>query len=323
MAENLPFSLKDCEILNIIPGIVFSLSPSGNILLISHEVERQLGYSVTEVVGKHFSFLIYPEDLPKAEAAFLENIQGKQETRNLLVRIVSKNNAVHWVSVNTMNLRGESGEFLSSIGIVYFNDELHATQEALLKNNEQLQRINQNLQSSYEALGKVNAQISSLSEMNAIVASKMSWEEKILHIMKSIRSFSSAKAVVLRMYDEKKHGFSIRYSLGIPDEWKHVPLLSKEKITQELEQKQQPMYIMDLSLLPHPLDGIAASIDAQAIMLTPLVINEEVFGFLTLFFETKKAAEEFSSQLAMTYTSHLVIALMMSGDLDHALKDIL
>jgi PAS domain S-box-containing protein len=102
-------TLREYEsILNILPDIIYKIDPEGHFVFISHSVTT-LGFQPEELLGRHFSVLVHPEDvlkvsrkyvLPKyqgkatgdekAPKLFDEVRTGRRITRNLAVRLVPK-----------------------------------------------------------------------------------------------------------------------------------------------------------------------------------------------------------------------------------------
>lgn len=102
-------TLREYEsILNILPDIIYKIDPEGHFVFISHSVTT-LGFEPGELLGRHFSVLIHPEDvfkisrkyvLPKyqgqttgeakAPKLFDEVRTGRRITKNLAIRLVPK-----------------------------------------------------------------------------------------------------------------------------------------------------------------------------------------------------------------------------------------
>lgn len=51
------------SLLNTIPGIVYTLDEKGHFTYISNNVESAIGYSLNDLIGRHFSHIICPEDV--------------------------------------------------------------------------------------------------------------------------------------------------------------------------------------------------------------------------------------------------------------------
>ena len=97
------------ELINTIPDIIYEIDANGVFTFISDAV-NQLGYVPRELIGKHFKEIVHPDDLkavcrrdvlPKYKGKitgdadspklFDERRTGKRMTRNLEVRLLSKN----------------------------------------------------------------------------------------------------------------------------------------------------------------------------------------------------------------------------------------
>lgn len=50
-------------LLNTIPGIVYTLDEKGHFTYISSNVESAIGYSLNDLIGRHFSYIICPDDI--------------------------------------------------------------------------------------------------------------------------------------------------------------------------------------------------------------------------------------------------------------------
>ncbi|MCK5077478.1 MAG: PAS domain S-box protein, partial [Calditrichia bacterium] len=65
-------------LIQTIPDIVYSLNKNGIITFVNEAV-KQLGYSPTDLIGKHFSDILHPEDVEKASSAHvLKKYRGEK-----------------------------------------------------------------------------------------------------------------------------------------------------------------------------------------------------------------------------------------------------
>jgi PAS domain S-box-containing protein len=96
------------EILDVLPDIIYKIDPEGYFVFLSKSIEV-LGYSPEDLIGKHFSVIVHPEDLPyvsrkavlpkfkgkmtggeNAPKLFDERRTGGRVTKNLVVRLLPK-----------------------------------------------------------------------------------------------------------------------------------------------------------------------------------------------------------------------------------------
>ena len=66
------------QILDIVPDIVYKIDPEGRFTYVSKSI-ASLGYSKEELIGKHFSMIVHPEDLPNiSRKLVLSRFKGKE-----------------------------------------------------------------------------------------------------------------------------------------------------------------------------------------------------------------------------------------------------
>ncbi len=131
------------EILDILPDIIYKIDPDGYFVYLSRAITI-LGYRQEELVGKHFSAIVHPEDLPhisrkavlpqfrgketgpeQAPKLFDERRTGKRMTKNLVVRLLSKNSALDHLTAAQQPITGK----VFSTG-QYSNDQPAAHRES-------------------------------------------------------------------------------------------------------------------------------------------------------------------------------------------------
>jgi PAS domain S-box-containing protein len=74
--------------------IVFSLDVGGNLTYISPPIERHLGYTTSELIGRSFRQLIYPQDLEVVKESLVNTMAGDLSPCEF--RVLDKNGGVHW-----------------------------------------------------------------------------------------------------------------------------------------------------------------------------------------------------------------------------------
>jgi diguanylate cyclase (GGDEF)-like protein/PAS domain S-box-containing protein len=77
-------------IVNSSPDLVYLLDRNGCFEFLNDRVESALGYRKDELIGKHYSELIFEDDLEAARNLFNERRTGDRATRNVEVRVRSR-----------------------------------------------------------------------------------------------------------------------------------------------------------------------------------------------------------------------------------------
>jgi PAS domain S-box-containing protein len=144
-------------LLSSVPDIVYILDERGNFIYLN-ESAVLLGYEPSELIGKHFSIIIHPEDKPNISRdivvekirqankfpdippkLFDERRSGQRMTRDLEVRLVHKDGHVVYALVNAYGERNFDMPLLSdvvgqnpqTIGVVHDVSAMHFYQQSL------------------------------------------------------------------------------------------------------------------------------------------------------------------------------------------------
>ncbi|MCP4137215.1 MAG: PAS domain S-box protein [bacterium] len=165
--------LNSCmTLLKSLPDIVYKIDPEGKFTFVSDSI-KMLGYEESEILGKHFSQIIHPEDrdtvqrsiivpelkqqLPGAHHApqlFDERRTGKRITKELPVRLESKyqderNSERKW-NVIAVGLYEKDKEtmkqsFIGTIGIIRDLSEHKRSEKALIRSIKHYEMLIANL----------------------------------------------------------------------------------------------------------------------------------------------------------------------------------
>ena len=88
-------------IVNKSPDIVYMLDREGHFTFVNERMEKTLGYSKEDVLGKHYSSIVHEDDLALAEYTFNERRTGKRASVNVELRLKCKNKNVTVKSFDT------------------------------------------------------------------------------------------------------------------------------------------------------------------------------------------------------------------------------
>ncbi|MGV8038550.1 MAG: PAS domain S-box protein [Thermoanaerobaculaceae bacterium] len=83
------------DLVEKVSEVIFSLSTEGVVTYASPVVERMLGVPSADVVGRHFSELIHPEDLPELAESFRRTLAGELHPSEYRVR--ARDGSFRWV----------------------------------------------------------------------------------------------------------------------------------------------------------------------------------------------------------------------------------
>jgi diguanylate cyclase (GGDEF)-like protein/PAS domain S-box-containing protein len=75
------------------PDIIYMLDKRGNFSFLNERASKLLGYSRHELMGRHYSMVVFADDIDKARLAFDAQRAGQQPVRNVEFRLVCKKEA--------------------------------------------------------------------------------------------------------------------------------------------------------------------------------------------------------------------------------------
>lgn len=122
--------------------IVYILTRNGIFSYISPRVTGLLGYEISDVIGKHASTFIHPDDYPRLYKLFIKTVTTGEKIGDIEYRVRHKNGTWLWQSENYTAIRDDEGNIVGIQGICYDITERKKTENALRESERNL-RINQ------------------------------------------------------------------------------------------------------------------------------------------------------------------------------------
>ncbi len=77
-------------IVNNSPDMIYLLDQEGKFAFVNERIETLLGFQQDEIIGEHFSKLIFPDDLEHAHCTFNERRTGNRATKSVEIRLRCK-----------------------------------------------------------------------------------------------------------------------------------------------------------------------------------------------------------------------------------------
>ena len=125
------------DLVENINDILFLTDDKGRITYISRSVYSVSGYTASEIVGRSFQELIYPEDLPFIVEQFQKRLSGIIEPSEY--RLISKSGEVIWIRSSSRPIFREN-KIVGLRGIFTDISRRKKAEEQLKKNFERLQK---------------------------------------------------------------------------------------------------------------------------------------------------------------------------------------
>jgi PAS domain S-box-containing protein len=126
-----------------IPDMIYSLNDKGEFISINTTGLNLLGYSKEEIIGAHFSKVVFKEDHDKAAKSFKELLEHKRDTtRGLELRLQAKKGDIIYTELNARARYGEDGRLIRTEGVVRDITERKQGEEQILRQSAVLDAIN-------------------------------------------------------------------------------------------------------------------------------------------------------------------------------------
>lgn len=99
------------------PDIIYTLDKNGAFIFVNGRVQALLGYSREELLGKHYSLIVHPDDQEHARFAFNERRIGDRASTNVEIRLQTKSNGVrHFENRTIVTILSSQGIYATHEG---------------------------------------------------------------------------------------------------------------------------------------------------------------------------------------------------------------
>jgi PAS domain S-box-containing protein len=130
-------------LIQTISDIVYEIDNHGNILFISNNWTKNLGYSIEESINTNISSIVHPDDLYKVQKVMDSMSDDTQEDKAILLRLKHQDGEWLWFRKAGRKIMNQNGEFLGLRGIMSevtewkkAQSELQRTKDFLYKTSE-------------------------------------------------------------------------------------------------------------------------------------------------------------------------------------------
>ena len=125
------------ELVENINDVVYATDKNGIITYISPIIEAVLGYGPKEVIGRHYSEFLHPDDLPPITELFEKVLAGHIEPTEY--RMLTKAGETRWVRTSSRAIKGSNGR-IELRGVLTDITERKRAEEALRESHAKLER---------------------------------------------------------------------------------------------------------------------------------------------------------------------------------------
>ncbi|WP_316347694.1 EAL domain-containing protein [Desulfuromonas acetoxidans] len=117
-------------IVNNSPDIIYMLDQEGRFSFVNKRVQSLLGYSDKNLIGQHYSSIVYGDDIEKAQFVFNERRTGDRASHAVELRLLNRHNKeIRFVEARSLSVEltsmgvyrsgsGEHEEFIGTYGVI-------------------------------------------------------------------------------------------------------------------------------------------------------------------------------------------------------------
>jgi diguanylate cyclase (GGDEF)-like protein/PAS domain S-box-containing protein len=128
------------------PDIIYMLNDKGEFVFLNNAIAKILGFEKQEVIGKHYSDLVYQPDMEKAKYAFNERRTGDRSTKAIELRLCCKfSEEPKYVETNSITIvlsskgvykkKQDNKEFVGTYGVIRDINDRKLSENMLRKLN--------------------------------------------------------------------------------------------------------------------------------------------------------------------------------------------
>ena len=270
------------------PDIIYLLDPEGRFTYVGGAVENLLGFTSDELTGKHFTFIVWPEDAENAQWHFNDRRTGDRATKRFELRLITKKGESSQFEIINVTIElnafgmynkpvsEKDKKFLGTYGVARDISERKRVEKQLLKSKAMLQTVFDGMSNPLIMLGQ-DLSVKMLNNA-AMKYYQVSEFKKVIgrHCFEAFRGKTcpcEGCKISLAVQDGKECTFEQR-SLIFPDRFEQVvlyPLREKEggitgaivtvnDITEKRKTEEQLVRADRLSSLGQLSGGIAHEI---------------------------------------------------------------
>jgi PAS domain S-box-containing protein len=116
-------------------------SPNGTMLQVNPVFETLIGYSSDEILGRHFSRHVHPDEVEAASERFQGAVEGRVQSYTHTKRYLHKDGREIWVQGTLSALAGDDGRATMLVLLIHDITEERAAETALIEAKEEAEKV--------------------------------------------------------------------------------------------------------------------------------------------------------------------------------------
>jgi PAS domain S-box-containing protein len=163
------------------PDIVYTLDPEGYFSFINHAVESMLGFRAKELIGRHYSVIVYEDEIDKAEHHFNERRAGERSALGAEIRLRSDpafggperlESPYLIAELKASGIYDAQGDYLGTYGVIR---DISARKRTEKKLRESEQRYRALVEAAPDIIYSLSIEDGSITSLNPAFEKIMGW----------------------------------------------------------------------------------------------------------------------------------------------------
>ncbi|MGC8594894.1 MAG: PAS domain S-box protein [Candidatus Kryptoniota bacterium] len=271
---------------------VVLINTKGELIYVNNRFESLTGYKPREIIGKHFSFLVHPDDLALVNQRFSARVVGSEEPGRYEFRIIAKDGDVKFIDYSVTLVR-EGKRITGLLG------------------------VGRDITNEIQSREKIKNQAIKLKEIVDLSAKLLhddEYENVLQSVIDSARDgISRAEAGVILIYDKDTDTLRASAVFGHPDEMRNkFSLRTTQGWAGEVFTTRVGKIINDATVYPTLSIASEFPLTAQikSSIAVPLIVDNEPIGVISLDnFSSKHAFNDDDLQFLEGLAYHAALGI--------------
>jgi two-component system nitrate/nitrite sensor histidine kinase NarX len=293
-------SSEDAIIGKSLQGVVFSWNEGA---------QRIYGYSAEEIIGQSISLLI-PSDRSEEMQQLLDRIiQGERVAQFETVRL-TKNGDLIYVSLNVSPILDEVGRVIGASTIARDITARIRSEHALFQAKEDAEAARREEEVRRQEAEQRRWIAESLRDVLAVLNSNRSLDEVLNYIAGQAGQLLGTRAAGIFSLDKETGKLAVRATRGLLVTYvagARVPI--GQNALQRSMDLREPVAVSDLADDWGGAPSVAWSRLYRALLAVPIVVQDEVYGGMLLYYGKPRAFTDEEIELAVAFRDQVALAI--------------
>ena len=306
-----------------IKDVAYSLDENGRLLFLNKAWEERTGFTKQDSEGQYFHEFVHPEDRENFKTQYRRLLDRDSEIDTSVLRILKQEGGFFWAEVFGRRLQDESGGAAITGTVIDVSEEIARQQEIEAVNQQLEERVNQRSQELNEEIDRrkqaendLQQQLSyeqAISKCSSLLLESTS-NEALRKSLSILQEVTQSDRVYLYQNEEREDELYMNLLMEeTADDVKSISSITGNQYCYSsypwwFEQLSNQKIINEkVNELPLPVRETLHKQGVQSVLVIPITVNEEWFGYVG-FSNTEQARKWETNEISLLNTAAGIIA---------------